>query len=90
MAALKAKSIELVVNIPSPRSSNAVGDFLMRRTAVDHATPLLTNARVAALLADSLERHSRTPMVGLVPEALADHYRKESDADAWTSKREFH
>jgi hypothetical protein len=44
----------------------------------------------AALLADSLERHSRTPMVGLVPEALADHYRKESDADAWTSKREFH
>ena len=52
----------------------------------------LTRARasVAALLADSLERHSRTPMVGLVPEALADHYRKESDADAWTAKREFH
>ena len=62
----------------------------MRRTAVDHAIPLLTNARLACLLADALERHTATPMVGLVPEALAEHYKAESDKDAWTAKTEFH
>jgi len=90
MAAIKAKRVELVINIPSARATNKVGDFLMRRTAVDHAIPLLTNQKLAALLADSLERHSRTPMVGVSPAALADHYKAESDADAWTSPKHFH
>ena len=77
--------------IPNPRkSSNPAGDFLLRRTAVDHAIPLLTNQRLSTLLADSLERHSRTPMVGLVPTALADHYKSENDKDAWTKPNEFH
>ena len=91
LAAIKAKQIELVINIPNHRSStNKVGDFLLRRTAVDHAIPLITNQRLAALLADSLERHTRTPMVGLVPTALADHYKSENDKDAWTKPNEFH
>jgi carbamoyl-phosphate synthase (ammonia) len=48
--AIKAKSVDLVVQLPSVFSTNAEGDRVMRRTAVDHAIPLLTNLKLAALV----------------------------------------
>ena len=68
VTAIKNKTVDLVVQLPSPRSTNDAGDRIMRRIAVDHAIPLLTNLKLTTLLADSLERHSRTPMVGLIPQ----------------------
>ena len=62
----------------------------MRRAAVDHAVPLMTNPKLVAMLAESLDAHAARPMVGLLPGALADFYRAEKDTDAWTSKNEFH
>jgi MGS-like domain len=90
LRAIKSKEVDLVINLPDAKSSNVQGNFLLRRTSVDHAIPLLTNPKLAMLLADSLERHSRTPMVGLLPQALADHYKNENNSDAWTNPKEFH
>ena len=46
---LKAKEIDLVVNIPKDLSSNELSnDYSIRRGAVDFNIPLLTNARLAS------------------------------------------
>ena len=68
----------------------AYGDYIVRRTAVDHAIPLVTNVQLVALLAAALARHARDPLVGLSPESLFEHYRAEAPKDAWTSPSEFH
>lgn len=88
--AIRRRDVDLVVNLPNSRSTQLAGNFLIRRTAVDHAVPLLTNVRLVALLADSLEKHSRTPMVALLPRKLEELYRAESPAQAWTDPKEFH
>ncbi len=91
LKAIKDKKIELVINLgPHKESTNAVGNALMRRAAVDSAIPLITNIKLTALLADSLERHSKDPLPGLLPDQLEKYYAAESDEDAWTEKSEFH
>jgi len=46
---LKAKKIDLVVNIPKDLSSHELSnDYSIRRGAVDFNIPLLTNARLAS------------------------------------------
>ena len=46
---LKAKEIDLVVNIPKDLSSHELSnDYSIRRGAVDYNIPLLTNARLAS------------------------------------------
>lgn len=65
-------------------------NYIIRRTAVDFAVPLLTNVKLFTLLADALERHTKNPMVGLIPESLHEYYRKEKPSEAWTKASEFH
>ena len=49
MEYLKAKEIDLVVNIPKDLSSHELSnDYSIRRGAVDYNIPLLTNARLAS------------------------------------------
>lgn len=89
--AIREKKVELVINLgPFSNSSNAPGNSIMRRIAVDHAIPLITNIKLASLLADSLERHSKDPMPGLIPDQLEKYYAAESDADAWVNPSEYH
>jgi carbamoyl-phosphate synthase (ammonia) len=57
---------------------------------VDFSVPLLTNPNLVTMFADAMEKHSRTPMVGLKPASLFDHYRAEKASDAWTNPSEFH
>lgn len=91
LRAIRDKRVDMVINLgPNKLSSNPHGNYLVRRTAVDHAVPLLTNIKLAALLADSLERHSRSPMVGLMPQQLFEYYKEEKASEAWTSPTEFH
>ena len=89
--AIKSKSVDMVVNLgPHAASTHPAGNALLRRATVDHGIPLLTNIKVAALLADSLEKHSRNPMVGLVPKELEKYYKAEAVTEAWTGPTEFH
>ena len=91
LRAIRDKRVDMVINLgPSKLSTNPRGNFLVRRTAVDHAIPLLTNIKLAALLADALERHSKTPMIGLQPQQLFEYYKSEKESEAWTSPTEFH
>lgn len=67
-----------------------VGDYLVRRTAVDHAVPLMTNPNLFAMFAQAIAKHTVSPMIGLMPSSLAEHYRAEKPSDAWTHPTEFH
>jgi carbamoyl-phosphate synthase (ammonia) len=88
---VKQGRVELVINLSNPQNGDArEANALVRRAAVDHAVPLMTNPKLVAMLAESLDAHATRPMVGLLPGALADFYRAEKDTDAWTSKNEFH
>jgi carbamoyl-phosphate synthase (ammonia) len=71
---------------PSPAESN----YLVRRTAVDFAVPLLTNVKLVTMFADAMDAHAKSPMVGLVPSSLYEYYRAEKPSDAWTAPTEFH
>ena len=73
-----------------PVPPTAVLNYQVRRTAVDFGVPLLTNINLVKMFADAMEKHSRTPMVGLTPDSLFDYYRAEKNEDAWTSPSEFH
>jgi carbamoyl-phosphate synthase (ammonia) len=67
-----------------------VFNYHIRRTAVDFAVPLLTNPQLVAMFATAMEHNAKSPMVGLRPSSLYDHYRAEKASDAWTSPSEFH
>lgn len=67
-----------------------IGDYLVRRVAVDHAVPLMTNPNLFAMFSAAIAKHTVTPMVGLVPSSLSEHYAAEKATDAWTSPSEFH
>lgn len=90
LTAIKDGTIDLVINLPNASSSQAAFNFTVRRTAVDHAVPLMTNARLVTAFADALEQHKKQPMVGLTPSSLFEYYKKEKASDAWTSPSEFH
>jgi carbamoyl-phosphate synthase (ammonia) len=91
LADVKGGRVELVLNLSNPQNADErEANFLVRRAAVDHAVPLMTNPKLVAMLCDSLAEHAKKPMVGLVPSALADWYKSEKDTDAWTGKSEFH
>ena len=52
---IKAKEIDLVINIPKDLSEDELNnDYTIRRSAIDHNIPLLTNARLASAFIYSL------------------------------------
>jgi carbamoyl-phosphate synthase (ammonia) len=83
-------TIDLVINLPNAKSTRNEFNYHVRRTAVDFAVPLMTNSRLVTMFADAMEKHTKEPMVGLVPSSLFEYYRKEKATDAWTSPTEFH
>ncbi len=87
---IKEGNIDLVINLPNAKSTRNEFNYLVRRTAVDFAVPLLTNSRLVTMFADAMEKHTKEPMVGLLPSSLFEYYKKEKASDAWTSPTEFH
>lgn len=88
---IKDDEINLVINIPSHKSTMLEDNFQMRRTAVDFGVPLLTNMQLVQCFTDAVTHHyKKEKLVGLEPKTLFEHYEKESDADAWTKATEFH
>jgi len=91
LSVIKERKVDLVINAGSAaKSLQPVLDYHLRRTAVDFGVPLLTNINLVNLFADAMEKHTRSPMVGLVPHSLEHYYRGEKPTDAWTSPVEFH
>mmetsp|Transcript_12313 Transcript_12313/g.14496 ORF Transcript_12313/g.14496 Transcript_12313/m.14496 type:complete len:1532 (+) Transcript_12313:209-4804(+) len=89
---LKSNEIGLVINIPTHESTRLEDNFLMRRTAVDFGIPLLTNMNLVKVFTDAIHKNTEEhgEMLGLNPSSLFEHYRTESDADAWTDPKEYH
>jgi carbamoyl-phosphate synthase (ammonia) len=87
---LRNKEIDLVVNLPTYNSQQLENNFVIRRTAVDFAIPLLTQPQLVKLFVASLERHHKGELVGIRADSLFDYYKQEKPEDAWTNPREFH
>lgn len=87
---IKDDEINLVFNIPTHESKLLEDNYQMRRTAVDFGVPLLTNMALVKLFSDAIYQHKVQGFVGLEAKTLFDHYKTESDSDAWTSPSEFH
>lgn len=52
---IKAKKIDLVINIPKNfQEEELTNDYIIRRTAVDYKVPLITNRQLAMRLAEAL------------------------------------
>ena len=55
--AIRQEQIDLVLNIPKDSSEDELtNDYIIRREAVDHDVPLITNRQVAMRLAEALAR----------------------------------
>ncbi|XP_012993454.2 carbamoyl-phosphate synthase [ammonia], mitochondrial [Esox lucius] len=66
--------IDLVVNLPNNNSKFLRDNFLIRRMAVDHGVPLITNYQVVKLFAEAIKYASELDTTSLF------HYRQR-DAD---------
>ncbi|MFC1648047.1 carbamoyl-phosphate synthase (glutamine-hydrolyzing) large subunit [Nanoarchaeota archaeon] len=59
---IREKKLDLVLNIPkSYKKEELTNGYIIRRSAVDHSIPLITNLKCAILLVDSLERARTLP-----------------------------
>ena len=68
---IASKQLDLVINEPETGDSEAVTDgYLIRRAAVDFGVSLITNAKVALLLALALEKHATRPWTILTLEEI--------------------
>ena len=50
------KEIDLVVNLPTPTSTEQKNNYVTRRTAVDFGVPLLTNAQLFKMFVESMKK----------------------------------
>ncbi len=56
---IRSGEVALVINIPKNYKKRELSnDYLIRRTAVDHDVPLITNIRMASLITAALDRYS--------------------------------
>ena len=56
---IKSKKVDLVINIPKNfQEEELTNDYMIRRTAVDHKIPLVTNRQLAMRIAEALEKYS--------------------------------
>jgi carbamoyl-phosphate synthase (ammonia) len=54
---ISSGQIDLVVNLPTPASTEKKNNFTTRRTAVDFGVPLLTNPQLFIMFAEALVKH---------------------------------
>lgn len=87
---IREKEICMVVNVPTYESKRLEDNFIMRRTAVDFGVPLLTNMNLVKVFADAAHKHAGGELTGLDSTTLFEHYKAESDADAWSDPTEYH
>lgn len=82
--------IDLVVNLPTPLSTELRNNFLTRRTAVDFGVPLLNNAQLFKMFVEAIHKTKAGKLKVAEPDSLFDYYSKELPEEAWTDRDEFH
>ena len=83
--------IDMVINLPNDYSKRLEDNYLIRRAAVDYNVPLLNNNVSAKMFVSAIEQHmTGSPLLGVDPPSLFEHYQAENDKDAWTNPKEFH
>lgn len=88
---IRSGKIDLVINLPNAESQQIENNYLIRRTAVDFNVPLLTNIDTVMLFVEAIEKHKKSPMLGLQARALFEYYQHEEKADdKWGGEGEFH
>jgi carbamoyl-phosphate synthase (ammonia) len=87
---IKDGSINLVINIPTHKSTRLEDNFQMRRSAVDFGVPLLTNMNLVKMFTSAVLMHKQGKLNDLEPKTLFEHYDAEKDSDAWSKPTEFH
>lgn len=80
---IRSKKIDLVINLPTSESKRLEDNYAVRRTAVDHGIPLLTNLNLVKLFTSSLMLNKKNKLVGLDPDSLFDYYAREKPEEAW-------
>jgi len=83
-------SVDLVINLPTAKSTDVKNNYIIRRAAVDFGVPLLTNLQLVELFSESITKYFQGGMIGLRPNSLFDYYRQEKSTDTWTGPKEFH
>ncbi|GCB81772.1 hypothetical protein scyTo_0021885, partial [Scyliorhinus torazame] len=64
--------IDLVINLPNNNTRFMRENYLIRRMAIDHAVPLITNFQVAKLFAEAIKHCGKLDSTSLY------HYRENS------------
>ena len=62
---LQDKTMDLVINLPNNKTKLINHNYLIRRAAIDSATPLITNFQVCNLLAEALQGQQELPATSL-------------------------
>jgi len=89
-ALIEDSTVDLVINLPTARSTDVENNRTIRRKAVDFGVPLLTNVNLVELFAESMDKFKKEGMTGLLPDHLFHYYEQETPEETWTSPKEFH
>merc|ERR1712023_577967 len=89
-ALIEDRTVDLVINLPTARSTDVENNRTIRRKAVDFGVPLLTNVNLVELFAESMDKFKKEGMTGLTPDHLFHYYEQETPEETWTSPKEFH
>ncbi|XP_077997955.1 carbamoyl-phosphate synthase [ammonia], mitochondrial-like isoform X2 [Glandiceps talaboti] len=67
---IQNKEIDLVINLPNQNTKHVKNNYLIRRSAIDSGTPLLTNFELVKLFAEALDQ------MGNLDTSSLFHYKK--------------
>lgn len=62
---LQQKDFDLVINLPNHKTQQTKENYLIRRAAIDTATPLITNFEVCSLFAEALQNRRNLEVTSL-------------------------
>eukprot|EP00117_Sycon_ciliatum_P002084 scpid10248/ scgid7469/ Carbamoyl-phosphate synthase [ammonia], mitochondrial; Carbamoyl-phosphate synthetase I len=65
LAKLQRKEFDLVINLPNHKTQQTKENYLIRRAAIDTATPLITNFEVCDLFAEALQKRRNLEVTSL-------------------------
>jgi carbamoyl-phosphate synthase (ammonia) len=77
---IQKKKIDLVINLPNQNTQYTRDNYLIRRSAVDSGTPLLTNFEIVKLFAESLGH------IGSVDTSSLFHYIRKRERYNYSTK----
>jgi carbamoyl-phosphate synthase (ammonia) len=82
--------VDLVVNLPTPSSTDVHNNYLTRRIAVDFGVGLINNPQIFQMFTQALKKSKDGKYNFTKVANLFDYYEREKKEDAWTSPNEFH